>query len=74
MTLIILEWVATVICLYAAVLNAFNKISGFYWWIFGNAFLVMWAIPQHYYGIAFLMLVYTIIDIIGIKIWKKNIK
>ena len=68
----IISWILSAISITGGILNAFGKVSGFYIWIIGNLgwvgveiYLQQWAqIPM--------WIVYTLLSVMGIIIWKKK--
>lgn len=67
-----LMWVVTLAAICGALLNARQKVSGFYVWIVTNTCLVAYNVYQTQYAQAVLFLVYTGISVVGIISWRKQ--
>ncbi|MFA5176348.1 MAG: nicotinamide mononucleotide transporter [Candidatus Nanoarchaeia archaeon] len=65
----IMEWIATVLSIFGAILNAFLIKEGFYIWGVSNLIWVFVGLKQKMYGMALTFTVYFFINIIGLIYW-----
>jgi nicotinamide riboside transporter PnuC len=71
--LLIVEWIGTACSLVGALLNARNRIEGFYVWTVGNVFWIILALSREMYGLLTMTLVFTVINFIGIYSWRRRV-
>ena len=64
-----LEWIATLLSVTGAVLNAFLIKEGFYIWGVANFIWISVGLKHKMYGMALTFSVFLIINIIGIIYW-----
>ena len=68
----IFTWFVTFLSIIGVVLNAQQKISGFYFWMFANLSWVLIDIHKGIYAQAGLFLFYFIMCFYGIYSWRKK--
>ena len=68
----IFTWIVTFICIVGVIINAQKKISGFYWWMIGNACWIGINIFNGAWAQASLFSFYFIMCFYGVYNWKKN--
>ena len=69
MTLKQWEWIASSVSIMGTILNAFLRIEGFYFWIFGNTIWIYVGCKRKMYGVVMMFSVYLIISFVGIYYW-----
>ena len=74
MLLEIIVWATTALCVVGVILNAQEKISGFYVWMVSNFSLVLINIHYKFYAQAVLFTFYIFMCFYGIYKWKQNAK
>ena len=65
----IYEWVATILSIEGAILNAFLIKEGFYIWGFANFIWIFVGIKNKMYGMVLTFSVFLIVNLIGIIYW-----
>jgi hypothetical protein len=68
----VLSWLCTACMWTGNVLNARKQISGFYFWLFGNAVYVVVNCITHTWAQAALFLVGGLMCLYGIYTWKRK--
>ena len=68
----IMGWIATVLSIIGAILNAQKKTSGFYIWIIANILWVIYDLILQNYPQAVLFTVYAGISTYGIVVWLRK--
>lgn len=63
------EWIATVLSIFGAILNAFLIREGFYVWGIANIIWIFVGLKNKMYGITLTFTVFLIINIIGLIYW-----
>lgn len=66
----IIEWAATVLSIFGALLISFKLSQGYYIWIVGNVLWMSFSLKHKHYGLLVLAVSYFIINIIGIIRWQ----
>ena len=69
-TMKIIEWVATILAITGALLNAFLMKQGFYLWLVSNTLFAIFAYRNKHWGLFLVFCTYLIITVIGIIYWK----
>jgi nicotinamide riboside transporter PnuC len=68
----IIEWSATLLSIFGAILNVFKQIEGFYVWTVASLLWIWFAWKHKHYGLLLLSFVYLVIDIAGIISWAQS--
>ena len=67
-----MDWIIGIISVIGGVLNAYGKISGFYFWIIANIGWIIYCISNKFYGQIPMWFVFLVIAVLGIVEWKKK--
>ena len=67
-----IKWIIVSICITGAILNARQRIEGFYFWIIANIALMIINYNAKDYQQSFLFLFYFCLCIYGIVKWRKK--
>ena len=67
-----ITWIMTAIAIIGTILNSFQKRSGFYFWLIGNLFWVIYNYKNEMPAQSALYLFNSIMCIIGLIKWKNN--
>jgi len=67
-----IEWIATVLGLIGAMLIALKKRTGFKVWLASNAFMIIFSILSHHWGVMIQFIAYSITSIIGLIKWEED--
>lgn len=68
----LVEWGATFLSVFGAILNANQFIQGFYVWSVANILWIIFGIKYKHYGLVLMNVVFLGINITGIAIWWRN--
>lgn len=65
----VVEWLATAMSIWGAILNAQLNIWGFYVFMVGNVFWVSFSIKHKHWGLLMTQIVFFALNIYGVYIW-----
>lgn len=66
----VVEWGATFLSLFGALLISLKFYQGYYVWILGNVLWTSFSLKHKHYGLLFLSVCYFVINIVGIIKWQ----
>lgn len=69
-----IDIIATILSILGAIINAQEKIEGFYIWIVSNVLWTIYCIDSNQIPLGLTFIVYIGISAYGIKEWRKNEK
>ena len=70
--MITISWLFSTFSVIGAFLNAYGRIEGFYIWILANLGWIVYCVCGGLYAQVPMWLVYTIISLVGIIMWKRK--
>lgn len=65
----VVEWVATILSVWGAILNAQLNILGFYIFMLGNIFWLSFSIKHKHWGLFMTQIVFFVLNVYGVYVW-----